>query len=95
MGEVISVTEKTFRQVFNRTTLFDLSKCFLGNRGNFCPYQQALRHKKIMTGNTLKTIQQFVILKQNCSSFFQQYLPSKEILSMLTTTMKMMNQALF
>ena len=26
----------------NKTKLFDLSKCFLGNQDNFCPYEQAL-----------------------------------------------------
>ena len=26
----------------NRTKLFDLSKCFLGNRDKFCSYEQAL-----------------------------------------------------
>ena len=35
------VRGKTFLHM-NRTTLFDLSKCFLGNRDNFCPYEQAL-----------------------------------------------------
>ena len=35
------VSGKTFLHM-NRTTLFDLSKCFLGNRDNFCPYEQAL-----------------------------------------------------
>ena len=25
-------------------TLFDLSKCFFGNRDNFCPYEQALSY---------------------------------------------------
>ena len=32
---------KTFLHI-NRTTLFHLSTCFLGNRDNFCPYEQAL-----------------------------------------------------
>ena len=27
----------------NRTKLFDSSKCFLANRDNFCPYEQALK----------------------------------------------------
>ena len=41
-GKLYSVRGKTFLHM-NRTTLFDLSKCFLGNRDNFCPYEQALR----------------------------------------------------
>ena len=39
--EVFPISEKTFLHM-NRTTLFDLSKCFLGNPDNFCPYEQAL-----------------------------------------------------
>ena len=29
----------------NKTKLFDLSKRFLGNRDNFCPYEQALNYR--------------------------------------------------
>ena len=32
----------------NKTKLFDLLKCFLGNRGNFCPYEQALSHEHLL-----------------------------------------------
>ena len=41
-GKLHPVSGKTFLHM-NRTTLFDLSKCFLGNRDNFCPYELALR----------------------------------------------------
>ena len=41
-GKLYPVSGKTFLHM-NRTTLFDLSKCFLGNRDNLCPYEQALR----------------------------------------------------
>ena len=40
-GKLYLVSGKTFLHM-NRTTLFDLSKCFLGNRDNFCPYEEAL-----------------------------------------------------
>ena len=40
-GKLYLASEKTFPRM-NRTKLFDLSKCFLGNRGTFCPYEQAL-----------------------------------------------------
>ena len=33
----------------NRTKLFDLSKCFLANRDNFCPYEQGLTHDNLFT----------------------------------------------
>ena len=37
-GKLYPVSGKTFLYM-NRTTLFDLSKCFLDNRDNFCPYE--------------------------------------------------------
>ena len=40
-GKLYPVSGKTFPHM-NKTKLFDLSKCFLGNRDNFCPYKQAL-----------------------------------------------------
>ena len=47
-GKLYPVSGKTFLHM-NRTTLFDLSKCFLGNRDDFCPYEQALKVKNIST----------------------------------------------
>ena len=47
-GKLYPVSGKTFLHI-NRTTLFDLSKCFLGNRDNFCPYEQALKIKIDLT----------------------------------------------
>ena len=40
-GKLYPASGKTFPHM-NKTKLFDLSKCFLGNRDNFCPYEQAL-----------------------------------------------------
>ena len=40
-GKLYPASGKTFPHM-NRTKLFDLSKCFLGNRDNVCPYEQAL-----------------------------------------------------
>ena len=40
-GKLYPVSEITFLHM-NRTKLFDSSKCFLANRDNFCPYEQAL-----------------------------------------------------
>ena len=42
-GKLYPVSGITFLHM-NRTKLFDSSKCFLANRDNFCPYEQALRH---------------------------------------------------
>ena len=41
-GKLYPVNGKTFLHM-NRTTLFDLSKGFLGNRDNFFPYEHDLR----------------------------------------------------
>ena len=37
-GKLYSASRKAFPHM-NKTKLFDLSKCFLGNRDNFCPYE--------------------------------------------------------
>ena len=58
-GKLYPVSGKTFLHM-NRTTLFDLSKCFLVNRDNFCTYEQALNlnsnanhtHVEIHAGNS-------------------------------------------
>ena len=45
-GKLYPVSEITFLHM-NRTKLFDSSKCFLANRDNFCPYEQALIRSKL------------------------------------------------
>ena len=63
----ISVPGKTFVSYEHKATfhiisyqgeisLVNLSKCFLGNRDNFCPYEQALRFIRAVANCALATI---------------------------------------
>ena len=48
-GKLYPVSGITFLHM-NKTKLFDSSKCFLANRDNFCPYEQALKLINLYVG---------------------------------------------
>ena len=55
-GKLYPASGKTFPHM-NKTKLFHLSKCFLGNRDNVCPYEQALSCSKVVDilGQSVRT----------------------------------------